>query len=405
MNPKIQLPFGKSDAFPAQAFEPTPERLRMGVEAQARANAPKMPVVNTSVSDRVAALGRNPNVPMPAETAMPFGQPAAAPAQPGAFGGGVMPQPRATVNPLSRGAPAGAASSLGGPVPVGRSRFDPNRMAERMVRRGDPRGAQFLFGKEMQKSGQDFQREMFGAQTAEAQARDATNFEQQQYMFGLQNDAAAARDATNFEQQQYMFGMNVDAANADYERRRADEMADQSGRGVESVEAMPVEGGFVPVVKRKNGTVDMAGGFMPGQKEAPQPSMMQLPGTNDFVPMFGNQQVRGAPIYSPQPTLVPLPDSQAGPPTPGTTLQPKPKDAKADKPVITWGEDPETGKRMPFQQIVDESGNVTMKRVKIVDADGDGVDDRLEQGAAPGGTPPPGAARTTPGGHSVKRVK
>lgn len=367
--PKIQLPFTTAKPFPARAFEPSPERLRMGVEAQARANAPKMPVVNTAVSDRVAALGRNPSVSTPAA---PFGQPAAPPAQPVIFGGDVMPQPRAA-NPLSRGAPAGAASSLGGPVPVGRSRFDPNRMAEMMVRRKDPRGAQFLFGRAMQENSQSFQREMFGAQAAESAARDKTNFEQQQYMFGLQQDANATRDATNFEQQQYMFGLQNEAAQAEYERRRGDEMADQMGRGIESVDAMPVfGGGFVPVVKRRNGTVDMAGGYMPGEKaEPPLPPGME--------PIRAS---RGGVDYA------------------------KPGAQKMEKPIISWGEDPQTQQRIPFQQIVDpETGEVVLKKVKIVDADKNGVDDRLQQGAAPAGTPPAGAARTTPGGHSVSRVK
>lgn len=170
---------------------------------------------------------------------------------------------------------------LGGVAPqaVGRSRYDPARMAEQMVRRRDPRGFQFLAGRAMQAEGQNFQREMFGAQQGAMNQRDATNFEQGLQMFGAQQEAMNQRDATNFQQQQQMFQMQSEQrageSALEFQRRQEAERADRAAQSIVGGEQLPMQGGFVPMVKRADGTMSMAGGFMPAPKaEAPLPEGM-----------------------------------------------------------------------------------------------------------------------------------
>lgn len=106
--------------------------------------------------------------------------------------------------------------------PVGRSANDPQRIAERMRRQGDPR-AIMQFG--MQQRQQDFAREqnavnfdqslmMFGMQEGAAATRDARNFQQGVQMQDMHNQAAAARDAQNFQQYQQIRAQEEAAAKA-----------------------------------------------------------------------------------------------------------------------------------------------------------------------------------------------
>lgn len=315
----------------------------------------------------------------PASQAMPFGRPNALSRGAPPASGSRVGMPFGPPNALSRGAEAGAASSLGGPVPSGRSGRDVNRIAERMLRRKDPRGVQFLFGQAMQKDGQEFQREMFGAHQQASAERDATNFDQGLYMFGKQQEAQKERDATNYDQGIDMFGKQQAAEKERYDRARNDQLTDEQKKKGFTVQPLdPNDPSKGNVIVRGDGSLF---NVLPGERPEPKPSMVQIPGTGDYVPMFGNQQVSGAPLYQEQP---------------GWSVNGKPKlapkqDAKAEKPVVSWGDDGNGG-RIPYQQIVNpETGEVTLRRVKIIDENGDGVDDRQQGGGAGAGGAAPAA--------------
>jgi hypothetical protein len=149
-------------------------------------------------------------------------------------------RPPVGANSLSSRATDGAVRSgplsTRGAVPVGRSMYDPSRIAEQAYRqRRDPR---LLMQLNQQQTMQNFARE-----------RDATNFDQQRQFFDMQQaaqmgqyqqqrldradqwnaeqQAQAARDAQQFQQQMTMFGLNQGAAAMDAERKRLQEEADR----------------------------------------------------------------------------------------------------------------------------------------------------------------------------------
>lgn len=249
--PKIQLPFTTAKPFPAQAFEPSPERLRMGVEAQARANAPKMPVVNTAVSDRIAALGRNPNVPTPAESAGPrIPLPRTAPA-------GTMPTRPASmpVNPLSRNAPAGAASSLGGPVPVGPQRAPGERALRIAARRGNIDAARTLYQAD-QRQGSEGAYMRFQA-WRDGQQAEQRNQERTQERTWQEQDRAQGRswqtqdqeaerrfrawqESKDTNQRQQERGQARDWQVQDQERERQQQLEDEKRRSEEARKTYPL---------------------------------------------------------------------------------------------------------------------------------------------------------------------
>ena len=141
----MQLPFTKSAPFPTAAFTPTPARLQMGVESQARAAQPPVnPALNTTASDRMAALGRSSApvigpIPAPAPlTPSPagMGQMMSAPSQRAAspLGGMASSSPlggMSSRSPLG-GMPTSSISSRGGPMsysPQGVGTTNPNAYA------------------------------------------------------------------------------------------------------------------------------------------------------------------------------------------------------------------------------------------------------------------------------------
>jgi hypothetical protein len=188
-------------------------------------------------------------------------------------------------------------------TPVGRSNYDVNRIAERAYRQ--QRNPRLLMQLNAQTTAQNFARE-----------RDAVNFQQALAMNALHNQTQAQRDA---QQRQYQtqdqaarqhqelmfYGLNQGAQAMEAERRRKQEEMDRQARGVTGVEMMPAPGGgFVPVVKHADGTTSLAGGYMPAPKPpqpAPSVQMMQLPGTNTFVPMYDNKPLPNQPSYTGQP--------------------------------------------------------------------------------------------------------
>ena len=253
--------------------------------------------------------------------------------------GGMDPRPLSArsggpMNALSRGAPAGMGSMLGGPRPAGgRSANDPMRIAEQARRRGDP---SLIMGLAQQQQGQQFQREMFGAQQNAMNERDQVNFGQGLQMFGAQQAAMNERYAMNFQQQQRMFqqetARRAGESDLDWQRRREAEAADRAAGSVVGAEPMQMPGGgFVPMVTRADGRRDMAGGFVPGPKP-------EIPLTADDIAaaramggdvrmQMGDATVSFPGMTAPKPTrLTPLPGApsmvQGGAPTPDRVFDP-----------------------------------------------------------------------------------
>jgi hypothetical protein len=252
---------------------------------------------------------------------------------------------------------------------VGRSANDPMRIAEQMRRRGDP-SAILRFG--AMQMGQQFaaqqdaanfqqQQQMFGQQQQAMDARDARNFQQQQQMFGQQQQAMDARDARNFQQQQQLEAERRALMQAEQLRR------EQAGKIV-GFETMPLPNGqgFVPIARRADGSMDMAGSYMPN-RESNATGYQQVPGTNilmptgegaNRLPLMQQQGVTEAPRPSPDfpgpmpavPRLVPYDPS-------GGNNIPAPQVRSFDQPdgtkvSLQWN--PQTGQwepvKMPGQQ-------------------------------------------------------
>jgi hypothetical protein len=150
------------------------------------------------------------------------------------------------------------------------------RMLERAARRRDPRAIMALAGIEQQNAMQGQQMTMQQMR----EAGDAQRFDQSQQnamtMFELQQQANQQRDATNFGQQQEMFRMQSEQrageSALEFQRRQEAERAQREAGSVVGVEPMQMPGGgFVPMVKRADGSMGMAGSFMPAKQ--PEPMM------------------------------------------------------------------------------------------------------------------------------------
>jgi len=284
---------------------------------------------------------QGPMPPMIVNGGMPFGRPAAptpaAAPPPMMIGGFVPPQsasgmqpppsmlgaPMSPPNALSRGAPAGMGSMLGGPRPAGgRSANDPMRIAEQARRRGDPSLIMSLAG---QQQSQQFQREMFGMQQQAGAQRDAVNFGQGLQMFGAQQEAMNQRDAMNFQQQQQMFQMQsqqrAGESALEFQRRQEADAAERAGQSVVGGEQLPMMGGSVPLVKRADGTMSMAGGFMP----TPKPAAAPPPGLEPTQAMIGGVRYEKPKPEAPT-RLTPVPGApsmiQGGAATPDRVFDP-----------------------------------------------------------------------------------
>lgn len=205
---------------------------------------------------------------------MPFGMPA-----PGT--GSRIPQ-----SPMNRPyaeLPGGTGSLANRPTrAIGRSANDPQRIAEQMRRRGDPRAIMHLG---MQRMGQDFARERdavnfaqgqmaFGQQQAVMDARDERNFQQQQQMFGLQQGAINERDAVNFEQQ-----MRLE------EERRAAEAAGQEQARQFGLKPVPAPGTATPYFQDAQGRI--YAGSQPEQAPEPMPKGLVPKGYQNGKAIYG----------------------------------------------------------------------------------------------------------------------
>lgn len=224
---------------------------------------------------------------------------------------------------------------------IGRSANDPMRIAERMRRQGDP-SMILRFG--MQRMGQDFAREMNDAnfqqsQQLNMQARQqqemdaATRYQQNLQQWGREQAAMKERDATNFEQQRQL----------EAERRAADVQQQEAERN-----------------------------------RVPSLGVFQVPGTNYVMPTADGRVMGTLPMQRPDPQ--PLPGMVPTAMESNGVRYETPQTGKREKPDISWQEDPKTGVKVPYQTIIDDKGNVTLRRVKIIDENNDGIDDRMQGG-------------------------
>jgi hypothetical protein len=128
---------------------------------------------------------------------------------------------------------------------------------------------------------------------------------------------------------------------------------------------IPVVGGNVPAVRTKGGNVRMAGGFIPTPKAAPDMSAIQ----NDPNLRIKTVDSTGKAVY-------------------------ERIDDKGNDPVIEWvkGEGL-TGGQVPYQRKIDpQTGEVTFHKVRVIDANGDGVVTPAEKAAAAAPKPAADAA-------------
>jgi hypothetical protein len=332
---------------------PTAPFSMQGVEKQAadalkmrQDQGPMQPmIVNGGM--RFAAPAAPAPAPLPAPSAPMMTAAAPAPARPMMMS---APRPSAPVNPLG-GMPTTSLSSRGGPMSysqpgvgtnnpnayaVGQNRAPVGmRMLERAARRRDPRAIMALASMEQQNAQQGQQMSMMQMR----EAADAQRFDQQQQnqmtMFELQQQAAQQRDATNFGQQKEIMQMQsqqrAGESALEFQRRQEAEAAQRAAQSIVSGEQLPMTGGSVPMVRRADGTMSMAGGFMPTPKvEAPltpdEIAAARAMG-GDVNIRQGNTQIRLPGMAPANPTrLTPIPGSpsmiQGGAPTPDRVFDP-----------------------------------------------------------------------------------
>ncbi len=404
----MKLPFTKSAPFPASAFIPSPERLKMGVEAQAKAAVPPVnPALNTVASDRVAALGRSaapplamsttpptpaagPSMMMPAAPALraPVAQsPLGGMAPRSPLGGMTSSSPLGGMAPSSPlgGMPTTSIASRGGPMSysqqgvgtnnpnayaVGRDRAPVGmRMLERAARRRDPRAILALAGMEQQNAMQGQQMTMQQMR----EAADAQRFDQQQQnqmtMFELQQQAMQQRDATNFGQQQEMFRMQSEQrageSALEFQRRQEAEAAQRAAEG-----------------------------------DPTKVTTQRIEGTDYIIPFAGNKAMGTLPVM------------KADAPLPAGLV---PTGAVRGGVQYGQAETAQTGKAPSFTYEKDPSGKITGAvypvqdpktgawRLQRADINGDGVISPAEAAAAGGAAPaaaPAGAAVKTKAGNT-----
>lgn len=316
----------------------------------------------------------------PAEMKMPFMAPGAAagPGEPRNPLGGMSPvSPLGGVSSQSPlgGMPTTSISSRGGPMSysqqgvgttspmayaVGRGRRDVGtRILERLARRGNAAAAGQLAGQTFQAQQTQGERGFTVARDRVRRADEMTDYQVRR------GDEVADRESERTWQ-----GQREDAQNRrrddeyrirradelqDYGRKRSDEIADRDAESIVGDATLPVQGGSVPAVRTKGGGVKMAGGFMPTPKEAPDLSK------------YGND-----------PNLRIKSVDSTGKATWERV------DDKGKEPVIEWvkGEGLTTG-QVPYQRMIDaETGEVTFRKVRVIDRDGDGVVSPAEKAAA-----------------------
>lgn len=283
------------------------------------------------------------------------------PQQPGmVVPNGALPmESRIAQSPMNRGYGGGLADL--GPVPVGRGMTPGRRMemfARRAWTRGDEGAAMGITGQlaqmdqrqQMQQQGMDF-----------AAKQNETNFQQGLMMQGMQqgaqfqrdemqrqqqlddwqrNQAAAAeRDQANFQQGLTMFGLNQGAQAMEAERQR--QQQEQDRLRVPNISVMPVP--------NTDYVMPTADGRVMGTLPVSKPDAPLPPG---MAPM---QATRGGVQY--------------GMPQPGKPVVPQVKEFKTAAGVSE------------YREYDAKSGG--WRKVKFIDENNDGVDDRTQGAAAP----------------------
>jgi len=335
--------------------------LPAGVESQAKAklntNVGPMPpmIVNGGMQFQAPA---KPNAPLPAvaaqpETVMPPTRPQgpAAPRLPISNLGTSITPP----NSLSRGARPGSASSLGGPVKVGRSANDPMRIAETARRRGNIGPIMDLAKTQMQEDRADARTER-GEQRADARYDQQRRDRMDEW---TQSQAAeAARDERENNQQtqrdEREATRRAGESAADYRQRREDAMADEERRAKAARETYPI---IDPITGQKHEGHFMTGNGMMAPRKVPD---APLPPT--FEPKSIN---RDGTLYGPKDQV--------------TMEPPKLPDG------IQYEKDPDTGKITSgvYPKYDPQTGTWKLTRM---DLNGDGVIDPAEKAAATAAT-------------------
>ena len=117
-------------------------------------------------------------------------------------------------------------------------------------------------------------------------------------------------------------------------------------------------------------------------QQVPSLGTMPVPGTDYVMPYANGRPMGTLPMSRPQaplpPGMVPVQAERGG-------VQYGMPSTKTDRPHIEMikGAD---GSSVPHSVHVDQQGNVIMRKVKIIDANGDGIDDRQQMGAGDQGS-------------------
>lgn len=229
---------------------------------------------------------------------------------------------------------------------MGRSANDPMRIAEQMRRQGDPRAIMHFGEMQMQQQFANGQNDKnFAQQVAysqmQQQAQQALQQQARQDRFDIwaadQAAAQAARDE-HWRQQLTVIGLNQGYDALEAERKRQQELEDRN--------------------------------------RLPNVGFTAIPNSDYGIPTADGRPMGTVPVKKPNVTapagLVPQSANING-------VKYGPDVKKPVKPQIEMVDVGE-GKRVPYQVIVDAEGKVTMRRVKMIDEDGDGLDDRAEGG-------------------------
>jgi hypothetical protein len=264
---KAQRAFGPPDPKISQ-----PVDMKQGVEAQARAAMPAPnPVTNTTASDSLVALGRNPSI-QPVTPAAAKVDLYAAPA----------PQRQADRNPLGGMDPRGISER--GPTKVGSGQPTGMRLLERAARRRNmPAIAQLAQIESRTQGPASWEDRTFGSprtprpQPMASQAPD---------IFAATPTAPAATDPNaDFWNTQQQNSAAFQASRATQDQATAEATA----KSPTDIFAMQGAGGYVPMVRNADGTSKAAGGFYPGA--APDPNALPaLPTTPDQIATKAQQE-------------------------------------------------------------------------------------------------------------------
>jgi len=273
------------------------------------------------------------------------------------------PGSRVGFSGMNRGVQPGF--SMEGPLssrgarPMGRSMKEaPERRLETAARYGDVRAARTLAELKQQGQGMDFQRERDAVNFEqslvlnEAQQRGVNERQQQERvdrfkMFDLESAARERQNADAWQQQMTMFGLEQGADAMGAERERQQQEADRNR---------------VPMI-----------GTLP------------VPGTDYVIPTADGRAMGTLPL--PRPAAKP-PEGMVPQSAMVDGVQYGPAEGKQEMPKIQMMKQPD-GSSIPYSVHVDgKTGAVTMRRIKIIDENGDGIDDRTQGGAGGGAAAP-----------------